>query len=394
MMPVEEFQRELNERREQGLYVTIRKIGSPQGAWIIVDGKKVLNLSSNNYLGFANHPRLKEAAKKGIDDYGAGPAAVRTIAGDQLPQEKLEEMLAEFKGAEAAVLYQSGFCANLGTIPALVGEGDAIFSDELNHASIIDGCRLSRAKIIRYPHLNVQTLEELLKQERQNYKKAMIITDGVFSMDGDIAPMDKLADLADRHQCILYVDDAHGEGVLGDSGRGIVDYFGLQGRVDVEIGTLSKAFGVVGGFAAGSKLLAELLKQKARPLLFSSAPTAADVYASMEAVRILQESDELVKKLWDNANYFKEHMRKALFDLGNSQTPITPVMIGDEITTQEFSKKLFERNVFAQAISYPTVPKGKARMRVMISATHSRDDLDFAVEQFTAVGKELGVIQP
>ncbi|ACI18052.1 MAG TPA: glycine C-acetyltransferase [Coprothermobacter proteolyticus] len=393
MMPVEEFERELNERREQGLYVTIRKIGSPQGAWIIVDGKKVLNLSSNNYLGFANHPRLKEAAKKGIDDYGAGPAAVRTIAGDQLPQEKLEEMLAEFKGAEAAVLYQSGFCANLGTIPALVGEGDAIFSDELNHASIIDGCRLSRAKIIRYPHLNVQTLEELLKQERQNYKKAMIITDGVFSMDGDIAPMDKLADLADKYQCILYVDDAHGEGVLGDSGRGIVDYFGLQGRVDVEIGTLSKAFGVVGGFAAGSKLLAELLKQKARPLLFSSAPTAADVYASMEAVRILQESDELVKKLWENANYFKEHMRKAGFDLGNSQTPITPVMIGDEITTQEFSKKLFERNVFAQAISYPTVPKGKARMRVMISATHSRDDLDFAVEQFTAVGKELGVIQ-
>ncbi len=393
MMPVEEFERELNERREQGLYVTIRKIGSPQGAWIIVDGKKVLNLSSNNYLGFANHPRLKEAAKKGIDDYGAGPAAVRTIAGDQLPQEKLEEMLAEFKGAEAAVLYQSGFCADLGTIPALVGEGDAIFSDELNHASIIDGCRLSRAKIIRYPHLNVQTLEELLKQERQNYKKAMIITDGVFSMDGDIAPMDKLADLADKYQCILYVDDAHGEGVLGDSGRGIVDYFGLQGRVDVEIGTLSKAFGVVGGFAAGSKLLAELLKQKARPLLFSSAPTAADVYASMEAVRILQESDELVKKLWENANYFKEHMRKAGFDLGNSQTPITPVMIGDEITTQEFSKKLFERNVFAQAISYPTVPKGKARMRVMISATHSRDDLDFAVEQFTAVGKELGVIQ-
>jgi len=292
MMPVEEFERELNERREQGLYVTIRKIGSPQGAWIIVDGKKVLNLSSNNYLGFANHPRLKEAAKKGIDDYGAGPAAVRTIAGDQLPQEKLEEMLAEFKGAEAAVLYQSGFCANLGTIPALVGEGDAIFSDELNHASIIDGCRLSRAKIIRYPHLNVQTLEELLKQERQNYKKAMIITDGVL-------PMDKLADLADKYQCILYVDDAHGEGVLGDSGRGIVDYFGLQGRVDVEIGTLSKAFGVVGGFAAGSKLLAELLKQKARPLLFSSAPTAADVYASMEAVRILQESDELVKKLWE-----------------------------------------------------------------------------------------------
>lgn len=392
MMPVEEFEKELKERKEQGLYVTIRKIGSPQGAWIVVDGKKVLNLSSNNYLGFANHPRLKEAAKKGVDEYGAGPAAVRTIAGDQLPQEKLEEMLAEFKGAEAAVLYQSGFCANLGTIPALVGEGDAIFSDELNHASIIDGCRLSRAKIIRYPHLDVQALEELLKQERQNYKKAMIITDGVFSMDGDIAPMDKLADLADKYQCMLYVDDAHGEGVLGDSGRGIVDYFGLQGRVDVEIGTLSKAFGVVGGFAAGSKLLAEVLKQKARPLLFSSAPTAADVYASMEAVRILQESDELVKRLWDNANYFKEHMKKAGFDLGNSQTPITPVMIGDEITTQEFSKKLFERNIFAQAISYPTVPKGKARMRVMISATHSKEDLDFAVEEFTAVGKELGVI--
>ncbi|WP_018963541.1 glycine C-acetyltransferase [Coprothermobacter platensis] len=392
MMPVEDFERELKERKEQGLYNTIRKIGSPQGAWIIVDGKKVLNLSSNNYLGFANHPRLKESAKKGIDDYGAGPAAVRTIAGDQLPQEQLEEMLAAFKGAEAAVLYQSGFCANLGTIPALVTEGDAIFSDELNHASIIDGSRLSRAKIIRYPHLDAEALEDILKQERGNYAKAMIITDGVFSMDGDIAPMEKLADLADKYNCMLYVDDAHGEGVLGKSGRGIVDYFGLQGRVDVEIGTLSKAFGVVGGFAAGSKLLAEVLKQKARPLLFSSAPTPADVYACMEAVKILQESDELVNKLWDNAKYFKESMSKAGFDLGKSQTPITPVMIGNELTAQEFSKKLFERNVFAQAISYPTVPKGKARMRVMISATHEKKDLDFALEQFTAVGKELGVI--
>lgn len=392
MMPVEDFERELKERKEQGLYNTIRKIGSPQGAWIIVDGKKVLNLSSNNYLGFANHPRLKESAKKGIDDYGAGPAAVRTIAGDQLPQEQLEEMLAAFKGAEAAVLYQSGFCANLGTIPALVTEGDAIFSDELNHASIIDGSRLSRAKIIRYPHLDAEALEDILKQERGNYAKAMIITDGVFSMDGDIAPMEKLADLADKYNCMLYVDDAHGEGVLGKSGRGIVDYFGLQGRVDVEIGTLSKAFGVVGGFAAGSKLLAEVLKQKARPLLFSSAPTPADVYACMEAVKILQESDELVTKLWDNAKYFKENMSKAGFDLGKSQTPITPVMIGNELTAQEFSKKLFQRNVFAQAISYPTVPKGKARMRVMISATHEKKDLDFALEQFTAVGKELGVI--
>lgn len=392
MFPREEYIRELEERKAQGLYINIRKIGSPQGAWLVVDGKEVLNLSSNNYLGFANHPRLVDAAKKGVEAYGAGPAAVRTIAGNQLPQEELEQRLAEFKEAEAAVLYQSGFTANLGTIPALVTEGDAIFSDELNHASIIDGARLSRAKIIRYPHLDMDALENLLKQERSNYKKAMIITDGVFSMDGDIAPLDKLVDLAEKYNCILYVDDAHGEGVLGDSGRGIVHMFGLQGRVDVEIGTLSKAFGVVGGYAAGSKLLAEVLKQKARPLLFSSAPTAADVYACLEAVKILQESDELVRKLWDNADYFKQNMKSLGFDIGHSQTPITPVMIGDELTAQTFSKKLFERNVFAQAISYPTVPKGKARMRVMISATHSKKDLDFALEQFAAVGKELGVI--
>ena len=384
---------ELEQLKEQGLYITIRTIGSPQGAWIVVDGKKVLNMCSNNYLGFANHPRLKEAAIKGIEEYGVGPAAVRTIAGTMTLHKILEEKLAKFKKVEAAISFQSGFNSNLATIPALVGKADLIFSDELNHASIIDGCRLSRATIVRYEHCNPDSLHQKLEEHKNHPGKKLVITDGVFSMDGDIAPMDKIVEVAEKYDAITMVDDAHGEGVLGDSGRGIVDHFGLHGRVDIEVGTLSKAFGVVGGYVAGKKLIVDYLHQKARPFLFSSAVTPPDVSACIAAVDILQESGELVEKLWDNANYFKKIMKEQGFDLGFSQTPITPVMIGDAKVASKFSQRLFEEGIFAQSIGYPTVPKGKARIRVMISATHTKEDLDFGAETFGKIGKELGVIQ-
>ena len=383
---------EIQDLKDAGLYVHIRTLESPQGAWIVVDGKRVLNMCSNNYLGFANHPALREAAKKAIDEYGVGPGAVRTIAGTMKLHLELEEKLAAFKGAEAVISFQSGFNANLATIPALVGRGDAIFSDELNHASIIDGCRLSRAEIIRYAHNDPKDLEEKLRAAQGKYRRMLIVTDGVFSMDGDIAPLPEIADLAEKYGAILMVDDAHGEGVLGHGGRGIVDHFGLHGRVDVEVGTLSKAFGVVGGYVAGSRELVEYLRQKARPFLFSSAVTPPDVAACIAAVDILNASTELVDRLWDNTRYFKEEMRKLGFDLGKSVTPITPVMLGDAKLAQEFSRRLFEEGIFAQAIGYPTVPRGKARIRVMLSATHTKEDLDFALEVFAKVGRELGVI--
>jgi len=384
--------KDLEQLKKEGLYIIIRTIESPQGAWIVVDGKKVLNMCSNNYLGFANHPKLKEKAKEAIDKFGVGPAAVRTIAGTMSLHTELEKKLAEFKGAEATISFQSGFNANLATIPALVGKEDAIFSDELNHASIIDGCRLSKATIVRYKHNNPEDLEKKLEEYKDFSGKKLIITDGVFSMDGDIAPLDKIVEVAEKYDAMTMVDDAHGEGVLGRGGRGIVDHFNLHGKVDIEVGTLSKAFGVVGGYVAASKKVVEYLRQKARPFLFSSAVTPGDVAACIAAVDILTESDELVNRLWDNANYFKTEMKNLGFDLGISQTPITPVMLGDAKLAQDFSKNLFKEGIFAQAIGYPTVPKGKARIRVMISATHSKDDLDFALEKFEKIGKELGVI--
>ena len=383
---------EINALKEQGLYINIRTIQSPQGAWITVDGKRVLNFCSNNYLGLANHPKLREAAKKAIEEWGVGPAAVRTIAGTMSLHLELERKLAQFKGCEDAISFQSGFKANLATIPALVGEGDVIFSDELNHASIIDGCRLSRAKIVRYNHCDPADLEAKIRQEQGNYRRGIIITDGVFSMDGDIAPLPEIVEIAEKYNLMTMVDDAHGEGVLGRGGRGIVDHFGLHGRVDVEIGTLSKAFGVVGGYVAGKKKVVEWLRQRGRPFLFSSAMTPADVAACIAAVDILEESTELVDKLWENTRYFKSEMRNLGFDIGQSVTPITPVMLGEAPLAQEFSRRLFENGVFAMAIGYPTVPRGKARIRVMISAIHSREDLDRGLEAFAKVGKELGVI--
>ena len=383
---------ELAGLKSQGLYNRIRTIGSPQGAWLVVDGRKVLNFCSNNYLGLANHPKLVAAAKKATDEMGVGPAAVRTIAGTMTLHLELEKRLAAFKGVEAAITFQSGFTANLATIPALVGKEDVIFSDWLNHASIIDGCRLSGAKIIPYEHCDVASLEAVIKENLAQFRRAIIITDGVFSMDGDVAPLDKIYEVAKKYDILLMVDDAHGEGVLGKGGRGIVDHFGLHGKVDVEVGTLSKAFGVVGGVVAGNATIVEWLRQRGRPFLFSSAVTVPDAAACIAALDLLEASTELVDKLWDNAKYFKAEMKKLGFDTGVSTTPITPVMLGEALLAQQFSRELFEAGVFAMALSYPTVPQGKARIRVMISAAHAKADLDQGLEAFAKVGQKLGVI--
>jgi glycine C-acetyltransferase len=391
--PALEFMvQELETLKQEGLFVNIRTLESPQGAWIVVDGRKVLNLCSNNYLGFCNDPVLKEAAKRAIDEYGVGPGAVRTIAGTMKLHLELEHKLAEFKGTEAVVSFQNGFCANLATIPALVGREDAIFSDELNHASIIDGCRLSRAEIIRYTHCDADDLKAKLQEHRHKFRRALIVTDGVFSMDGDIAPLPEIVRLAREYDAFVMVDDAHGEGVLGRGGRGITDHFGLHGEVDIEVGTLSKAFGVVGGYVAGSYELCEYLRQRGRPFLFSSAVTPADVTACIAAVDILLQSEDRVQRLWENACYFQNGLKSLGFDIGKTQTPITPVMLGEAPLAQEFSRRLFEEGIFAQAIGYPTVPRGAARIRVMISAVHTKEDLDFALEKFAKVGRELGVI--
>jgi glycine C-acetyltransferase len=387
------LEEELNSLREQGLYNNIRTITGPQGAWFVVDGKKVLNLCSNNYLGFANTPELKEAAKKAVDEYGVGPGAVRTISGTQDIHLKLEEKLAKFKHAPACIVVQAGFTANTVVIPTITGEGDFILSDELNHASIIDGCRLSKAKVVRYAHNSIDDLRKKLSDVKPQARRMLIITDGVFSMDGDIAPLPAICDVADEFGAMVMVDDAHGEGVLGDSGRGIVNHFKLEGRVEVEIGTLSKAFGVMGGYVTGEKVLIEYLKQRGRPFLFSTGLTPADTAAAIAAVDVLLGSDRLVRKLWDNAAYFRAGLNAAGFDTGKTETPITPVMLGDEKLTSEFSKELYEEGIFASAIKYPTVARGKARIRCMLSAAHEKSDLDFAIEKFTAVGKKLGMLK-
>jgi glycine C-acetyltransferase len=382
---------QLTDLRQQGLFNTIRTIDSPMDGRIVVDGKPVLNFCANNYLGLANHPRLKEAAKRAIDTYGIGPGAVRSIAGTMSLHDQLEQRLAQFKGAEAVVTLQSGFTANLATIPALVGQGDVIFSDKLNHASIIDGCRLSRARIVAYEHNDIADLR-LKIAETTEYGRRLIISDGVFSMDGDIAPLPELVQVAQEHNILLMVDDAHGEGVLGRGGRGIVDHFGLHGVVDIEVGTMSKAFGVVGGIVAGKREVIDWIKQRGRPFLFSSAMTVPDVAACLEAVDILEESEELVTRLWANADLLKRELSAMGFDIGHSTTPIIPLMLGDAHLAREFSKQLFERGVFAMAIAFPTVAHGKARIRVMNTAAHTQTDLEEALHAFESVGKLLKVI--
>ncbi|MGD9046715.1 MAG: glycine C-acetyltransferase [Anaerolineae bacterium] len=383
--------------RDSGLFINLRIMGSPADAWMVVDGQKVLNFCTNNYLGLANHPRMKEAAQRAIDEWGVGPAAVRSIAGTQGLHVELEKRLAAFKGVEDSLFVQSGFCANQAALPPLVGrnratgEQDVIFSDRLNHASIIDGARLSGAKIIVYEHCDAQDAEAKIQEHLPNYRRGLLVTDGVFSMDGDVAPLDQLYEVAEKYGVMTMVDDAHGEGVLGD-GKGIVHHFGLQGKFDVEIGTLSKAFGVMGGVIAGKRVVVDYLRQKARPFLFSSATTPADTAACLAAVDLLEESSELVEKLWANTKYFKDGMAELGFDTGRTETPIVPVMLGEAPLAKEFSRKLFENGVFAMALGFPTVPRGLARIRVMNTAAHSQQDLDAGLAAFEKVGRELDVI--
>lgn len=383
----------LDELKQNGLFKEVRSIDGPNEAEIVLDGKKVINLSSNNYLAFANHPRLKQAAKEAIDKYGAGAGAVRPIIGNMTIHDELEELLAKFKKEEAVLVFQSGFNCNAGTIQAVTDAGDLILSDELNHASIIDGARLSKAKKATYKHSDMQDLERILKESRDQYENVLIITDGVFSMDGDIAKLPEIVELAEKYNCMTYVDDAHSSGVLGESGRGTVDHFDLHGRVDFTIGTLSKAIGVVGGYVAGKKVTIDWLKNRGRPFLFSTAMTPSAVGSCIEAIKMLMESTEYTDKLWDNARYFKEKISKLGYNIGESETPITPVIIGDEETTGIFSKKLFENGLFVSPIIFPTVPKGTARVRCMVTAGHTKEQLDQAVSIFEKVGKEMGILK-
>ncbi len=382
---------ELEKLKEADLLINVRTIEGPQGAWIKVDGNKVLNLSSNNYLGLANDTQLKTASQKAIETYGVGPAAVRTIAGTTTLHKELERKLALFKGAESTISFQSGFCANLAVIPTIVGKEDVVFSDELNHASIIDGCRLSKTRIVLYDHCNPEDLQAKIHIEK-DIKRKLIITDGVFSMEGDIAPLPQIVDIAKKYDAITMVDDAHGEGVLGRGGKGIVDHFNLHGKVDIEVGTMSKAFGVVGGYIAGTKRLTDYLVQRGRPFLFSSAATAADVAACIAVIDTLAKSDELVTRLWTNTKFFQDRIKRIGFNIGKTKTPITPIIIGDAKVAKDFSRTLFEKGIFAQPIGYPTVPLGKARIRVMLSATHSEEDLTWAIDHFERIGKALCVM--
>lgn len=386
------LQKKIEELKEQGVYRTLPSFKGPNKNIINLNGKDVINLCSNNYLGFADHPRLKAAAIKAIEDYGVGSGAVRTIVGNMDLHEKLEEKLAKFKKEEAVMLYQSGFNCNAGTIQAITQKGDLIISDELNHASIIDGVRLSRADKRVFKHSDMEDLENILIETEGKYETTLIITDGVFSMDGDLAKLPEIVELAEKYSALTYVDDAHGSGVLGENGRGTVDHFGLHGRVDFIIGTLSKALGVIGGYVAGNNVMKEWLSHRGRPILFSTSLPPAVLGAVIEAIDLLSSTDEFTNKMWENANYFKEKISEKGFDIGDSKTPITPVIIGDEAKSLEFSKALLDEGVFVSAIVFPTVPKGTGRLRCMITAEHTKEDLDTAVEKFYKVAKKINVL--
>ncbi|OZS36761.1 glycine C-acetyltransferase [Enterococcus faecium] len=385
------LEKELDQLKEKGLYNTIDILESENGACIIVDGKKMINLASNNYLGFANREELKKACIEATETYGVG--AVRTINGSLKIHQQLEEKIAEFKGTEAAIAFQSGFNCNMGAISAVMTKEDAILSDELNHASIIDGCRLSGAKIIRIKHQDMKDLEKKAKEaiESKKYKKIMYITDGVFSMEGDIARLPEIIPIVEKYGLITCVDDAHGSGVTG-KGAGTVKHFGLSDKIDMQMGTLSKAIGVVGGYVAGSKTLIDWLKARSRPFLFSTSLTPGAAAAALASITLMQEHPELVEKVWENANYFKEELKKVGYNIGMSETPITPVILGDEKVTQTFSKKLIEHGIYAKPIVYPTVPLGTGRIRNMPTAEHTREKLDEAVAVYQKIGKEMEII--
>ncbi|RAI78880.1 glycine C-acetyltransferase [Macrococcoides goetzii] len=384
----------LNYLKDNGLYNEINVVEGANGPIIKIKGKELINLSSNNYLGLATNDRMKKVAKEAVDSHGVGAGAVRTINGTLDLHVQLEEKLAEFKGTEAAIAYQSGFNCNMAAISAVMNKEDAILSDELNHASIIDGCRLSKAKIIRVNHSDMDDLRAKAKEAVESglYKKVMYITDGVFSMDGDVAKLPEIVEIAEEFGLITYVDDAHGSGVMG-KGAGTVKHFGLQDKIDFQIGTLSKAIGVVGGYVAGTQDLIDWLKVASRPFLFSTSLAPSDTRAITEAIDILMESTELHDKLWENGNYLKDGLKKLGFDIGHSETPITPCIIGDEKTTQEFSKRLMEEGVYAKSIVFPTVPKGTGRVRNMPTAAHTKEMLDDALAIYERVGKALNIIK-
>jgi glycine C-acetyltransferase len=382
---------DIDQLKEQGLYRPLRIIGSANTPVFTVDGKEVINLSSNNYLGLATHPKLIAAAVQATEWYGVGSGAVRTIAGTMTLHEELERRLADFKHTEASLTFQSGFTANTGVLQSLLKDEDVIISDQLNHASIIDGIRLSRAPRKVFPHKDMDGLESVLK-ETQSARVRLVVTDGVFSMDGDIAPMPDIVDLAERYGAIVMIDDAHGSGVLGKNGRGTVNHFGLDGRVQIQIGTLSKAIGAVGGYVAGDQILRDFLIHMARPFLFSTSQPPGVVASCIAALDVLEQEPEIIDRLWDNTRFFKQRLTDLGFNTGRSETPITPIIVGEAPQAMALSDKLFERGVFAQGIGFPTVAKGQARLRTMVSAAHTKEQLQQALDAIAEAGRELGIV--
>lgn len=389
---------QLDELKQRGTFFRLRILDDEQEAVCTYDGKRVINLASNNYLGLTTHPKLREAAIEATRKFGVGSGAVRTIAGTMRIHMELEEKIARFKNVEACVVFQSGFTANAGTVSSILGKEDFIISDELNHASIIDGARLSRAKIKVFRHKDAAHAEEILKEIQNEPGRKLIITDGVFSMDGDIGPVDKLCNLADTYGAIMMVDDAHASGVLGRNGRGSVDHFGCHGRVDIQVGTLSKAIGALGGYVCGSRDLIDYLYHRARPFLFSTSHPPSVAATCIAAFDLLEQEPERIARLWENTRYFKEQLGHAGFNIGGvdtpaSETPITPIIIGDGRTTMDFSRALFDAGVMATGIAFPTVPEGKARIRTIMTSEHTRPQLDQALEVFTRIGRQKGILQ-
>jgi len=389
--PLQYLAEELDSLKSQGLYRRLRVLDDEQKAHASIDHRSVVNLSSNNYLGLTTHPRLRERALEATRTLGVGSGSVRTIAGTMSIHMELERRLAAFKRTEATVVFQSGFTANAGTVSSILGKDDFIISDELNHASIIDGARLSRATIKVFPHRDAKAARAIV-QELPRERRRLIISDGVFSMDGDLGALPALCDVADEFNCIMMVDDAHASGVFGSHGRGTIDHFGLHGRVDIQVGTLSKAIGALGGYVAGSRALIEFLNHRARPFLFSTSHPPAVAASCLAAIDVLESEPELIERLWDNTRFFKSGLQSLGFDTGASESPITPVIVGDAALAMKLSDVLFENGVFAQGIGFPTVARGKARVRTIVTATHTRDELQFALDCFAKVGRSIGVI--
>ncbi|HKS95123.1 MAG TPA: glycine C-acetyltransferase [Terriglobia bacterium] len=382
----------LDKLREQKLYQKLRILETEQLPVANFDGREVINLSSNNYLGLTTHPKLKEAAVRAVEEYGVGSGAVRTIAGTMTLHMALEEKIAKFKNVEASVVFQSGFTANAGTVQAILTRDDVIISDELNHASIIDGCRLSRAEIKVFPHKDVEACEKVLKELDGHKGRKLLITDGVFSMEGDIAPLPALVELAEKYGCIMMIDDAHSSGVLGRNGRGTVDHFNLHGRVDIQVGTLSKAIGALGGYVCSTRDTIDFLYHRARPFLFSTSHPPSVAATCIAAFEVLEEEPQLIEQLWANTKFFKDGLKRVGFNTGVSETPITPVIVGEAALAHEFSRQLFASGVFAQSLGYPTVPHGKARIRTIVTATHTQEELTQALEIMERAAKGLKII--